>query len=192
VFHGTDAVNLFRAAVLSSALGLLKVGITRTMVTMLLVALAVAFSHQSRAGTCEQFAARAVEGAAIYNMPTPEFTLVHVNEADPDDRYFDIMFGDFRTLMMCWHGSVSYFAADARDSSEASSARVSLLMVISLYADGLAWNEAISLRDALVREARSKDAQNKFPMAERTIDGVRASLIVSSAGPSFVIEVKGE
>jgi type II secretory pathway component PulF len=28
VFHGTDAVNLFRAAVLSSALGLLKVGIS--------------------------------------------------------------------------------------------------------------------------------------------------------------------
>jgi hypothetical protein len=96
------------------------------------------------------------------------------------------MFSDVRAMMSCWHGCVKTFAADANNSEGMSSLHLSTLMGIGLYSDVLEWSEAIALRDQLMREATNKDDPQ---IVERTIDGAKASLIISVAGvPSFQID----
>jgi hypothetical protein len=136
--------------------------------------------------TCEQFAARLVEGATYYKTPVPQFDLWHVNDADAGIRYFKIrMFDNVRSIVSCWHGQVGTFAADANDAEPMSAVHLSLLMGIGFYGDGMAWQEAIGARDDLLRAAKAADPQT----AEMPVDFGRASLIISVAGaPSFVID----
>jgi hypothetical protein len=149
------------------------------------VALSLVFSiSTAKAVTCEQFVARVMEGAAYYKVPVPQFDLEWVNPADADWRAFKITtFGDVRAIMFCRHGWVDTFAVDANDSEGMSTVHVSALTAVGLYGDGLTWQEAIAMRDQLMREAKPAH------VAELTIDGAKASLIISIVGvASFQID----
>ena len=87
--------------------------------------------------------------------------------------------------MSCWHGWVGTFAVDANTGEGLTTVHVSALTGVGLYADGLTWQEAIAMRDELMREAKEADLQ----MAKRNIEGAEASLIISFAGfASFQID----
>jgi hypothetical protein len=141
-----------------------------------------------QAATCEQFAARIVEGAAMYQVPAPQFQLDDVNSADANIRYWSItMFDDARAVVSCWHGSVHSFLADANGNDIKSSIHLMLLMAMGLHGYGLEWRPALELRDQLVRAAKASDPH----VARLPVEGGEASLIVSIAGvPSFQIDTK--
>lgn len=150
---------------------------------------ALLFASQANAATCEQFVARAIEAAAYYKVPVPQFDLEGVNSYDPDTRYFKITtFGDIRSVMICSHGWVSHYAVDANNGGEGiSNVHVAALTAIGLYGDGMTWQEATAMRDQLMREAKAAEPQ----MAERTVDDAKISLIISFAGAaSFAIAPK--
>jgi hypothetical protein len=140
------------------------------------------------AATCEQFKAGVVEGAAEHQMPAPKFRLVGNNSADPDITYWTITtFDNVRAAIICSHGSVEAFMADANDSELTSSIHLLLLMAIGLHGYGMEWREALDLRDQLVRTAKASDPH----ISELPVDGGKASLIISFAGvPSFEIKTE--
>jgi hypothetical protein len=153
---------------------------------LVLTALLMSWPISARAIPCEQFTARFLEGAAYYRA-VPKF-LAMQSEVDPDVRYWTItMFGDVRSMMSCWHGSVRWFAADANTGEGMASVHLSAMMGIGLYAYALDWREAVEMRNELMRAAKASDTHQARAMVE---DG-EASLIISFAGlPSFQIDRK--
>jgi hypothetical protein len=138
------------------------------------------------APTCEQFKASILEGAAQYEVPRPEFHQEEINFTDPEVTYWTITtFDDVLSIMICGHGNVSAFAVDANDNSIMSTTHLLSVMGIGLHGYGMEWRSALSLRDELVRAAKTSD---RLIANARIQDGGDASFIVSIAGvPSFEI-----
>lgn len=138
----------------------------------------------AQAGTCEQLKAGIVEGATMYEMPAPAFRLSRVGAAGRE--MWDIqLFDDTRAMMICNHGSVETFAADANDGEMKSSLHLMLLMAMGLHGYGLDWRPALLLRDKLVSTTKASGSLT----AELAVEGGKASLVISIAGvPSFQID----
>ena len=138
---------------------------------------------------CDDFKAALIDGATVYQIPTPTFQLTHVNEPDSDVTHWTIVtFNEIRAKMVCWHGSVSTFAVDANNSKMTSSLHLLLLTGIGLHAYGLEWGPALKLRDDLVRAAKASDPHTANI---RIQGGSNASFIISVAGvPSFQIDTE--
>ena len=120
----------------------------------------------ARGKSCDDFKAALIDGATLYQIPTPTFQLAHVNKSDSDVTHWSIVtFNEIRAMMVCWHGSVSTFAVDAN----------------GLHAYGLEWGPALKLRDDLVRAAKASDPHTANI---RIQGGSNASFIISVAGVS--------
>jgi hypothetical protein len=144
-----------------------------------IAAILISWPISAQAIPCEQFTARFLEGAAYSRLPVPTFELVHVSEIDPNIRYWSITaFGDVRSTMSCWHGSVGTFAVNANTKEDVATLHVSALMGIGLYAYALDWREAVERRNQLMRTAKAQEIQQ----AKATVEDAEASLIISFAG----------
>jgi hypothetical protein len=149
--------------------------------------LAVALMPVSaQAATCEQLKAGIIEGATMYKTPAPTFRLSHVGAAVPDREMWDIeMFDDARAMMMCRHGSVEAFLADANNGEIKSSLHLMLLMAMGLHGYGLDWRPALLLRDKIISTTKASGSLT----AELPFEGGKASFVISIAGvPSFQID----
>jgi hypothetical protein len=135
------------------------------------------------APSCDEFSARFIEGAAYYKSE-PQFKLDHAGLDDTG--YWTITtFSNVRSMMICWHGLVRTFAVDANDDSISASTNVKALTTVGFYANGLDWQGSVAMRDAIVRAAKSTEAQ----IARLPVDAGSASYVVSIAGvPSFEID----
>jgi hypothetical protein len=95
-------------------------------------------------------------------------------------------FDDVRAMMICSHGLVDTFAADANDSKITSSVHLFIMMGLGLHAYGLDWRPALYLRDDLVRTAKVSHPQTAKIAVD---DNSQASLVISFAGVrSFEID----
>jgi hypothetical protein len=154
----------------------------------LLFTLAVAsMPVPAQAATCEQLKAGIIEGATMYKTPSPTFRLSHViGAAGPDREMWDVeMFDAARAMMMCRHGSVETFAADANNGEMKSSLHLMLLMAMGLHGYGLDWRPALLLRDKLISTTKASGSLT----AELPVGGGKASFVISIAGvPSFQID----
>jgi hypothetical protein len=156
--------------------------IQRSLVVVVAL-LALAPSALRAAPSCDEFSARFIEGAAYYKSE-PQFRFDHAG-LDETGYWTITTFNDVRSIMICSHGLVKVFAVDASDDSISAATNVKSLTTVGFYANGLDWQGAVTMRDAIVRAAKSTEAQ----IARLPVDAGSASYVVSIAGvPSFQID----
>jgi len=152
--------------------------------TTVLVGAAMALSPMAAraAATCDRFKAAMIEGAAMYQAPTPKFEVRVPSRRDV--RYFRILiFDDAQARMSCSEGEVGSFIADADSTEPRSRLHAGLLAGMGLHAAyGVSWGLALEMRDQLVDLAKASDAQ----MAVVHFEGGKVSLVISASGmPSY-------